>query len=408
MSGSIPSGWQVAQLSDMATQVTDKWEPGYELQFPYIGLEHLGQGTGTILEIGSSKGLTSLKTHFAKGDVLFGKLRPNLRKTALVEFDGIASTDIIALRAFPSVDPKFLFYTVSSEPCFEHAIRSAAGTKMPRTSWSQMGGYRVLLPPLPEQRRIAETLSSVDEAIQATQAVIEQTHKVRHGILKRLLTRGLQHATLKQTEIGELPEHWEVSTVGAVCSSVSVGIASSATHAYSAEGIPLIRNQNIKAGYLDLTDLLFVSEEYSHSNASKRVRTGDVVSMRTGYPGRSAVIPPELDGCQTFTTLISRPNRRLITPEFLCHWINSDAGMNEVRKRQAGGAQQNLNAGVLKGLPVPLPPLQEQVGITRVLDGFPLEDTGMLDTLHQMKASLMSDLLTGRKRVSGDHLMAAE
>jgi type I restriction enzyme S subunit len=302
--------------------------------------------------------------------------------------------------------PEFLAqWIIHQRPTLE---RMAGGSTFPEISKKSLRSVEIYLPPISDQRRIAEILSSVDETIQATQVVNDQTRKVKHGILKRLLAKGINHTQFKQTEIGEIPEQWTISTVGAVCSSVSVGIASSATHAYCDKGVPLLRNQNIKAGHLDLSDLLFVSEDYDRSNASKRVKVGDVVSMRTGYPGRSAVIPQELDGCQTFTTLISRPQPEVIAPAFLCHWINSDAGMAEVRKRQAGGAQQNLNAGVLKGLPVPLPPLSEQIEIAKILDSFPAEDTGTLETLYQMKAAIMSDLLTGRKRVSEDLPVAAE
>lgn len=70
--------------------------------------------------------------------------------------------------------------------------------------------YRVPLPPLPEQKKIAAILSSVDEAIQAKRAVIEQTRRVKEGLLQDLLTRGIGHTRFKQTEIGEIPDAWKV------------------------------------------------------------------------------------------------------------------------------------------------------------------------------------------------------
>ncbi|MBY3333930.1 hypothetical protein HFN98_25390 [Rhizobium laguerreae] len=190
--------------------------------------------------------------------------------------------------------------------------------------------------------------------------------------------------------------------------AVTVGIASSATHAYRSSGIPMLRNQNIKAGVLDLSDLLFVSPEYDAENASKRVKAGDVVSMRTGYPGRSAVVPPELDGCQTFTTLVTKPKRSLLNSDFLCAWINSDGGMKQVRRLQAGGAQQNLNAGVLKKLLVPVPPLPEQKQIALSAQALLFDEEQEISALNELKFALMSDLLTGRKRVTDGLPLAAE
>jgi len=407
MSREVPDGWTPVKLGAAASNVAEKWEPGEHAE-PYVGLEQLDQGTGRLLDIGVSDDLQSIKTRFRAGDVLFGKLRPNLRKTALVDFSGIASTDILVIRPSERMTPEFAFYRLSSDEAFDYAIKSAAGTKMPRTSWKDMADFEFPLPPLHEQRRIAEILSSVDEAIAATRAVIEQTRTVKQGVLERLLTKGIGHTRFKQTEIGEIPEGWEVAELIDVSDAITVGIASSATHAYRSDGIPLLRNQNIKAGVLDLADLLFVSPEYDAENASKRVKTGDVVSMRTGYPGRSAVIPPELDGCQTFTTLVTKPKPSRINSDFLCAWINSDGGMKQVRRLQAGGAQQNLNAGVLKRLLVPLPPLTEQQQIASSAQSLLFDEEREIGALSELKSALMSDLLTGRKRVTDALPLAAE
>lgn len=308
-----------------------------------------------------------------------------------------------------TVSPKFCFFLMAwlySIGATERLQKATTGIRnLDFSTYMQM---QVLIPPLHEQRRIAEILSSVDEAIAATRAVIEQTRKVKQGVLERLLTKGIGHTHFKHTEIGDIPAGWKVAELIDVSDAITVGIASSATHAYRSDGIPLLRNQNIKAGALDLADLLFVSPEYDAENASKRVKTGDIVSMRTGYPGRSAVIPPELDGCQTFTTLVTKPKPSLINSDFLCAWINSDGGMKQVRRLQAGGAQQNLNAGVLKKLLVPLPPLTEQQQIASSAQSLLFDEEREIGALSKLKSALMSDLLTGRKRVTNALPMAAE
>ncbi|MEZ5748889.1 MAG: restriction endonuclease subunit S [Caenibius sp.] len=253
-------------------------------------------------------------------------------------------------------------------------------------------------PTLDEQRRIAEVLRSVDEAIAANEAALWQRDRIRKGF-GSLFHCGLGHSEFQTSCIGEIPASWQVKTMKDVCHNVGVGIASSATHAYAEQGVPLLRNQNIKPGHLDLDDLLFVNEDYDRSYASKRVQTGDIITMRTGYPGRSAVIPPELAGCQTFTTLISRPKLAVVDPLFLCEWINSEPGMVEIRKRQAGGAQQNLNAGAMEQVPVPLPPMEEQRQIASILRNFPTEDDALIAELRKVRKLMQADLLSGRVRV---------
>lgn len=120
--------------------------------------------------------------------------------------------------------------------------------------------------------------------------------------------------------------------------------------------------------------------------------------MRTGYPGRSAVVPPELDRCQTFTTLISRPQQDLVLPSYLCGWINSERGRREVLRLQAGGAQQNLNAGSLRHLLVPVPPMAEQKEIVETLQGFDRNRT-IEQSFALVRDAIRNDLLSGRVKV---------
>ena len=330
-----------------------------------------------------------------RGDIVIGA-RGSIGFPRHPNFDAFTCTQTtIAVqpdRAF--VDSEYLHHAL----CAADILGIASQQAVPMLTIGALSPLEIALPNIDEQRRIAEVLRSVDEAIAANEAVRHQRVLVRQG-LNALFLRGLNHSGYKPSIIGEIPASWEVSTLKDVCHNVGVGIASSATHAYVESGVPLLRNQNIKKGHLDLRDLLFVTDEYDRSYKTKRVRAGDVITMRTGYPGRSAVIPAELDGCQTFTTLISRPNQAVIDPKFLCEWINSDLGMIEVRKRQAGGAQQNLNAGSMEQVPVPLPPLDEQRLIANVFQHFPTDDDELIDKLKATRRFLQADLLSGRVRV---------
>lgn len=397
----VPDGWTMQPLSRLCVEVTERVDPAslsHDLATHYVGLEHIGQGSGRLDGIGSVAEVVSQKSRFQGGDILYGKLRPNLRKVARPDFGGVCSTDVIVFRATKAADPNFVFQVLQSEPLVAHAIATPAGTKMPRTHARSILSFEIAAPPLDEQRRIAEVLRSVDEAIAANEIALRHRDRIRKGF-GILFQRGIGHSNFKASAIGTIPASWQISTMNDVCYSVGVGIASSATHAYVDRGVPLLRNQNIKPGHLDLQDLLFVTEEYDRSYSTKRVRTGDIITMRTGYPGRSAVIPPELDGCQTFTTLISRPKTSVVDPAFLCAWINSEPGMVEIRKRQAGGAQQNLNAGAMEQVPVPLPPLDEQRQIAGLLSNFPTEDDALISNLRDTRKLLQADLLSGRVRV---------
>ena len=187
--GAIPDGWRIARLGDVATLRPSQQDSNTDNDLPYVGLKHIANG-GTLIGTGAAGDYISLKTRFEAGDTLFGKLRPNLRKVVRAPFNGMSSTEILAIAARSPADKNFLSYVLRSDPMHNHAMQGITGTKMPRTSWSHMKNYGFLLPPLREQRAIAAVLDSIDEAIERTETVIAATEQLRDSLLHELLTLG--------------------------------------------------------------------------------------------------------------------------------------------------------------------------------------------------------------------------
>jgi len=186
--GEIPEEWSLVKLGDVANESKERFVPNGNEIYTYVGLEHMESGINRILRTGLSSDVTSSKTVFKVGDTLFGKLRPYLKKVALSDIFGVCSTDILAIRPSKHVDPYFLCAVLSSDSAIFHSIESSAGTKMPRTSWKEMSKFKVLLPKIIEQKKIAAILKSLDEALQAEQAKLQHTIKVKKGLMQDLLT----------------------------------------------------------------------------------------------------------------------------------------------------------------------------------------------------------------------------
>lgn len=167
----------------------------------------------------------------------------------------------------------------------------------------------------------------------------------------------------------EFKDTWDIVNLEEVAEKVSVGIATSSS-AYFADknsGVPFIKNQNIKQNQIDDSELEYISHEFDNANSTKRVKEGDIVTARTGYPGLSAVVPKQLNNAQTFTTLITRLKPEMVLPEFLSIYINSEKGMEQINGMQAGGAQKNVNASMLKKMQIPIPTMKEQKLISRFI-----------------------------------------
>lgn len=199
-----------------------------------------------------------------------------------------------------------------------------------------------------------------------------------------------------------MPNSWELIRLEEIAERVMVGIASAATHAYSDKGVRMLRNLNIKEGWIDGSDILHVSEDYEKHHKNKRLRVGDILTVRTGYPGISAVVTSQYDGAQCFTSLITRLDKKKALPEYICSFINSEYGKRFIVSGEAGGAQKNVNAGMLQKMPIPLPPLSEQKKIAEILstwDKAIATTEQLLANSQQQKNVLMQQLLTGKRRL---------
>lgn len=171
-------------IADCCHLVRDSVKPAHCGGSSYIGLEHIGEGSLSLIDIGSASDVTSTKSRFRQGDVLFGKLRPYFRKVVRPNFDGICSTDIWVIRPKQGVNAQFLFYLLASSDFIEMATRGAEGTRMPRAKWDYVSGHRVLLPSMAEQRRIAEILKALDDRIELNRQMCETLEQMAQSLYK--------------------------------------------------------------------------------------------------------------------------------------------------------------------------------------------------------------------------------
>ncbi|WP_404335129.1 restriction endonuclease subunit S [Planococcus rifietoensis] len=207
----------------------------------------------------------------------------------------------------------------------------------------------------------------------------------------------MENKSISEIRFSGFNEKWDIKKLNDIADKVSVGIATSSSEHFTDKntGVPFIKNQNIKQNRIDDSCLEYISKEFDKANINKRVQAGDILTARTGYPGLSAVVPPHLNGAQTFTTLITRLKKGVALAEFVAIYINSDIGMKQITGMEAGGAQKNVNAGILKNLTVPLPSLQEQKIISKFVTF--IEKTisiqqQELDTLKQTKQGFLQKM----------------
>ena len=142
--GEIPEGWEVASLGDVAALRRKGIDPASEASdTPYIGLADMPRGSIALTDWGETESVSSRKSAFKAGDILFGKLRPYFHKVGIAPVDGLCSTDIVVLGARKPKWSAFVLACVSSSAFVAHTSQTATGTKMPRTSWQAMRRYEL-------------------------------------------------------------------------------------------------------------------------------------------------------------------------------------------------------------------------------------------------------------------------
>ena len=190
--GNIPAHWAVNRLANLLRNTEDKVDAGENAKLPYIGMEQVESGTGRLLKIDPTFTPSGVSNRFAAGDILYGKLRPYLAKACCVDFDGLSSSELLALRAARHMDRRFLLYQLLADGFVGLMDACSYGTKMPRTSWDIVRAFLVGVPAPEEQRAIADYLdretAKLDRLTTKIETAIERLREYRSALITAAVT----------------------------------------------------------------------------------------------------------------------------------------------------------------------------------------------------------------------------
>ena len=417
----LPRDWPRKELGQICSQIVSGGTPSrsnssyWGGSVPWVTpgeLTHLrAKYLSSTDERITDLGLASSGATLVPSDSLLVTTRATLGSVALAAMP-LATNQGFKTAVFgPDVDPSFgyhLFHRLKPE-----LTRRASGTTFLEISGSQFEQVVVPVPPMPEQRRIAEILDAVDDAVRSTERVVAKLELMKQGLVYDLLTRGIDEdgglrdpvrspRQFAETALGLLPREWSIARCGDLCREIVVGIVIRPTQWYASAGVPVLRSANVREDGIDMSDLMFMTASSHRALAKSAVSPGDVVTVRTGYPGTTAVIPPSVAEANCVDIIISRAGP-LLLPHYLSTWVNAPIGKEQVLAKQGGLAQQHFNVGEMKELLVALPRLGEQAAICARADAIQKQIVAERKLIHKLallKDGLTTDLLTGRVRVS--------
>ena len=360
-----------------------------------------------------------------RGDVVFaasGETHGEIGKAAVYcgREDAFAGADTVIFTPTTRLDPMFLGYAANTKDAERFKSRFGQGSSVIHISVQHLRDLPIFLPALPEQRRIAEILDTLDEVIRHTEQVIAKLQQMKQGLLHDLLTRGIDDngelrdpvrhpEQFKDSPLGRIPKKWRWGALGSVLESAVDGPFGSSlkTNHYVREGVRIVRLQNIGSGLFHDTDRAFISEQYAGSLARHQVVPGDLLVASLGdqnHPiARACLYPHDFNvGIVKADCFRLRPLQSAAEAGFLMMALNCPATRIDIPRLSQGVTRDRINLGNLKRVCVPLPSINEQRNSLRLLGAAESrlhKELSGAERYRLLKRGLMDDLLTGRVRV---------
>ncbi len=407
----VPIDWRTVRLGEVFKFTSKPRGLKYsDFEYiPFIPMElipvgHLFSSAHSLRSVAD----ISSGTYFESGDVLVAKITPSFEngKQGIIEGlpspFGIATTEVIAINEVPGVsDKQFLFYYL-----LHPGVRSAMAAKMKGTTGRQrlstttLANWTMLLPPLPQQRAIARVLRAVQTAIHARRSELELERERKAALMQHLLTKGTRGDPTKLTDIGEIPESWQLVRLGTEAEVITKGSSPNwQGFEYQEAGVTFVRSQNIGWGRLELDDVAYLPEAFNQKERKSIIQARDLLLNIVGASiGRAAVADESIAGGNLNQAVALVRLRKRLMPEFTMYFLLTREGQAQQHRLEKDIARANLSLADIGNLITPLPSLDEQQTIAHGLQACEavIEAIEREVGLHvELFRTLLEELMTG-------------
>lgn len=337
--------WPMVKLEELFEKVTESVDPKeHEGSVKYIGLENIESDSGRLVGNvnGSYDSIKSGKTKFRIGQILYGKLRPNLNKVHLATFNGICSTDIYVLNSrTESVNARFCEYLLRSAAFNNEVLRGLGGAQLPRVSWQHLSRLEIPLPPLEVQKEIVAELDGYQRFIDGARQIVDNWKP-----------------TIK------IDPKWATVKLGEVCKLV---------YGYTDTG-----KKQGDARYIRITDIADNGDlkrddlKYIRLSAEAKkylLKKGDLVVARTGATyGKTLYFDSDQPSVYASFLIRLEFDPTVINNRYYWYFSQSETYWNQAKKLVSGGGQPQFNAKAISEINIPVPPLNEQERIVEAIN----------------------------------------
>ena len=344
-----------------------------------------------------------------KGDFILSNSM-SFGRPYILAIDGCIHDGWLTIQKYAETfDKEFLYYLLGSDEVFNQYVQMAAGSSVQNLNKDKVADLQLKIPPLPEQQRIAKALSDVDALISTTEKLIQKKKNIKQGAMQNLLTGKkrlpgfgpqTKSPTYKQTELGLIPEDWEVMSLGEFC---QIKDGTHGTYARVENGYLLLSAKNILNGKLDIQE----SESLISENAYKEIvkngfpKKKDLLISCVGTIGRCCIFDTDEEIAFQRSVAFIRQNQ--IDNLFLMYFIQSDLFQKQLREAVNASTLGGVYLGAFNPLQISFSSdKKEQTAIANVLSSMDKEIETLntkLEKYRNLKTAMMQQLLTGKIRL---------
>ncbi len=420
--GPLPEEWEVVRLEEVFSVVPKKKrERIVEDNTAYRLLTVRLYAKGVILrEVKEGKDIGTKKLYEVKeGDFVFSKIDARNGAWGFVSKDlsgALVSGDFPILSLNREIaDEDFITFSLSRPSIWKVLRNIAVGTTNRRRVQPKefLKVLSIPLPPLPEQKAIAYVLRAVQEAREKTEEVIKALKELKKSLMKHLFTYGpvplgeVDKVSLKETEVGDIPEHWEVVRLGEVGKVVTGKTPSTGEPKYWNGTVPFITPVDLQGGEIYTTARTITQEGLTQT---KTVPQGAVLVSCIGYIGKVGIVGTRVAATnQQINAVI--PYTSVLNNVFLLYVLQKEEVQKIMDQMTRKTTVPILNKSNFSKTPIPLPPLHEQEQIAHILrsvDDKIETERKRAEALDTLFKTLLHDLLTARRRLPKDFVKKFE
>jgi len=409
----IPAEWSLVRMDDLAVKLKAGGTPSrknnsyFGGDIPFVLIDDItssGVYLNSTKETISRQGLDACSAWIVPENTVLLSMYATIGATVITRFPVATNQAILAIIPHENCDREYLSFCLQAHKA--HLARLNIESTQKNINKGIVSSFPIPLPPPPEQKKIAHILSTVQRAIEVQDRIIQTTTELKKALMHKLFTEGLRNEPQKQTEIGPVPESWDVVPLEQIAESFQYG--TSVKCGYAVNGKAVLRIPNVVGGAVNIGDLKY-GQPKPNELVKHKLQSGDLLFVRTNgvkaNAGRCSLFDDEIEDCYYASYLIRvRLNPATLNSTFLNEFSRTAKGSSFLSGKaiRTADGKFNINSGTLKKMLIPVPAIAEQNDIARTLSLMDVRSTSARaknSTYDDLFRTLLHELMTAKTRV---------